>query len=219
MPSASASKHPARARGQPAPPWLRKLAVAAAELEVPSLFRPPASGGRASAVLVLFAEGTEGPDLLLTQRSAGLRAHAGQPAFPGGAVDAADSGPVTAALREAAEEVGVDPRGVDIVARMPEMFISPTAFRVVPVLGWWRQPCAVRPARPAEVSLVERIPVSELANPAVRLTMRGPAGFMTPAFRLREMLIWGFTGVVIDRLLALARWEQAWDASRVIDLQ
>src|SRR5206468_15671 len=78
----------------------------------PPPLQPPASGtGRPSAVLMLFGE-TEGePDLLIVQRSPWLRRHAGQPAFPGGAIEAADQGPVGAALREAAEEAGVDPAG------------------------------------------------------------------------------------------------------------
>jgi 8-oxo-dGTP pyrophosphatase MutT (NUDIX family) len=207
--------------GQPAPAWLRELADAASAMEIDPRVQPPASGGRASAVLILFAEGADGsgdPDLLLIQRSEGLRLHAGQPAFPGGAIDAADSGPVAAALREAAEEVGVDPAGVDIVGILPELFIARTGFRVVPVLAWWRRPCAVAPVDVAEVAAVERVSVSELADPATRLMVRGPGGFASPAFRVRGMLIWGFTAVLVDRLLALGGWERPWDVTRVMDL-
>jgi 8-oxo-dGTP pyrophosphatase MutT (NUDIX family) len=196
---------------------LRDLADAAGTMEVTPLFRPPARGGRASAVLVLFAVGRNGPDLLLIRRSEGLRLHAGQPAFPGGAIDAADDGPVAAALREAAEEVGIDPGGVDIVGTMPELFIPPTGFRVVPVIAWWRRPVAVSPVDPGEVAGVERVSVSELANPAARLMMHGPGEIMTPAFRVAGMLIWGFTGVLIDRLIVLAGWERPWDTSKVTD--
>ena len=203
--------------GEPVPAWLRDLADAAGAIEVPPLFRPPARGGRASAVLVLFAVGRNGPDLLLIRRSEGLRLHAGQPAFPGGAIDAADDGPVAAALREAAEEVGIDPGGVDIVGTMPELFIPPTGFRVVPVIAWWRRPVAVSPVDPGEVAGVERVSVSELANPAARLMMHGPGEIMTPAFRVAGMLIWGFTGVLIDRLIVLAGWERPWDTSNVTD--
>jgi 8-oxo-dGTP pyrophosphatase MutT (NUDIX family) len=197
---------------------LRELAGAAETMEIPPRFRPPASGGRASAVLVLFAAGQHGPDLLLIQRSEGLRLHAGQPAFPGGTIDAVDNGPVAAALREATEEIGVDPSGVEIAGTMPELFIPPTGFRVVPVIGWWRWPCAVSPVDPGEVAAVERVSVSELADPAARLMVRGPSGFMTPAFQVRKMLIWGLTGVLVDRLLGLAGWERPWDASKVMDL-
>jgi len=188
-------------------------------MEVSPRLRPPASGGRRSAVLVLFAAGRDGPDhpdLLFIQRSTSLRRHAGQPAFPGGVIDAADAGPVAAALREAAEEVGVDPGGVEVVGAFPELFIPPTGFRVVPVLAWWRRPSAVAPVDPAEVAAVERISVSELADPAARLMMHRPRGIILPAFRVRGLLIWGMTAAVVDRLLALAGWERPWD-SAVVD--
>jgi 8-oxo-dGTP pyrophosphatase MutT (NUDIX family) len=202
----------------PVPDWLRELADAASKMEINPLVQPPVRGGRASAVLVLFGGGPDDPELLFIQRSADLRLHAGQPAFPGGAIDAADDGPVAAALREAAEEVGVDPDGVDVVGTLPELFIPRTGFRVVPVLAWWRQPCAVAPVDPAEVAAVKRVAVSELADPATRVMVRGPGGFVSPAFQVKGMLIWGFTAVLVDRLLALGGWERPWDAAKVIDL-
>ena len=202
----------------PVPGWLRELTDAASKMEINPLAQPPASGGRASAVLVLFGGTPDDPDLLFIQRSADLRLHAGQPAFPGGAIDAADNGPVAAALREAAEEVGVDPDGVEVVGTLPELFIPRTGFRVVPVLAWWRRPCTVAPVDPAEVAAVERVTVSELADPATRVVVRGPSGFLSPAFRVKGMLIWGFTAVLVDRLLALAGWERPWDTAKVIDL-
>jgi 8-oxo-dGTP pyrophosphatase MutT (NUDIX family) len=216
------------------PGWLRDLASAASKMEINPMVQPPAHGGRASAVLVLFAAGPQTgpetgpqaspqtapdhPDLLFIQRSADLRLHAGQPAFPGGTIDATDDGPVAAALREAAEEVGVDPDGVDVVGTLPELFIPRTGFRVVPVLAWWREPCAVAPVDAAEVAAVERVSVSELADPNTRVTVRGPSGYLGPAFRVKGMLIWGFTAVLVDRLLALAGWERPWDTAKVIDL-
>jgi 8-oxo-dGTP pyrophosphatase MutT (NUDIX family) len=204
------------------PGWLRDLASAASKMEINPMAQPPAHGGRASAVLVLFAAGPQTapdhPDLLFIQRSADLRLHAGQPAFPGGTIDAADDGPVAAALREAAEEVGVDPDGVDVVGTLPELFIPRTGFRVVPVLAWWREPCAVAPVDAAEVAAVERVSVSELADPQTRVMVRGPGGFLGPAFQVKGMLIWGFTAVLVDRLLSLAGWERPWDTTRVIDL-
>jgi 8-oxo-dGTP pyrophosphatase MutT (NUDIX family) len=199
------------------PAWLRKLAAAAETMEIPLLTAPPERGGKPSAVLILFADGPAGPDLLFIQRSQELRLHAGQPAFPGGSIDAGE-GPVEAALREAAEEVGVDPEGVEVVGTLPEVYIPRTGFRVVPVLGWWRQPSAVAPVDAGEVAAVERVGVAELADPAVRLMVRVPDGRTSPAFRVRGMLIWGFTAGLVDRLLALAGWEEPWDRARVMDL-
>ena len=170
-------------------------------------------------MLILFGDGAGGPDLLFIQRSEGLRLHAGQPAFPGGAIDAGDGGPVGAALREAVEEVGLDPGGVDVVATLPEVFIPRTGFRVVPVLAWWRRPSAVAPVDAGEVAAVERVSVAELADPAARLMVRVPGGRTTPAFRVRGMLIWGFTAALVDRLLALGGWEKPWDVTRVEDLE
>ena len=201
-----------------APQWLRDLAATAAGMDVPRVVRPPESGGRRSAVLVLFGDGPEGPDLLFIQRSADLRQHPGQPAFPGGAIDDSDDGPVAAALREAAEETGLDPAGVDVLGTLPELFIPRSEFRVVPVLGWWREPSAVRPMDIGEVAAVERIPVADLADPAHRVTFRHPSGRTGPAFRIGSMLIWGFTGMLVDRLLALGGWERPWDARNVCEL-
>ena len=212
---------PARApeRGEPAPVWLRELATAARAMEISPLLVPPATGGRPSAVLILFGDGPGGPDLLFIQRSEGLRLHAGQPAFPGGAIDDGDGGPVGAALREAAEEVGLDPGGVEVVGTLPEVFIPRTRFRVVPVLAWWRRPSAVAPVDVGEVAAVERVSVAELADPATRLMVRVPDGRTTPAFRVRGMLIWGFTAALVDRLLALGGWEKPWDVTRIEDLE
>lgn len=201
-----------------APEWLRRLAAAAAVMDMPRAVRPPASGGRPSAVLILFGEGTAGPDLLYIQRSEGLRRHPGQPAFPGGRIEDSDVGPVAAALREAAEETGLDPAGVDVLATLPEAFIRRSQFRVVPVLAWWREPCAVRPVDIGEVAAVERIGVADLADPANRLMLRYPDGRGGPAFRAGEMLIWGFTALITDRLLALGGWERPWDAAAVSEL-
>jgi 8-oxo-dGTP pyrophosphatase MutT (NUDIX family) len=189
----------------------------------------PAGTGPPLAAAAAAAAGGTGPplasaaagddaDLLLIQRRPGLRRHGGQPAFPGGAIEPGDSGPAEAALREAAEEVGLDPAGVDVVGTAPELFISRSGFRVIPVLGWWRRPVEVWPADPAEVAATARVRISELTDRANRLTVRHPSGVAGPAFRVGGMLVWGFTAGVIDMLLALGGWERPWDTSRVEDL-
>jgi 8-oxo-dGTP pyrophosphatase MutT (NUDIX family) len=197
------------------PAWLRELAAKAAVMDVPRMLRPPAVGGRRSAVLILFGDG---PDLLFIQRSEGLRRHPGQPAFPGGAIDDTDDGPVAAALREAVEETGLEPDGVEVLGTLPELFIPRSGFRVVPVLAWWRQPSAVWPVDTGEVAAVERIPVADLADPAHRVMLQGPSGHIGPAFRIGSMLIWGFTAGLVDRLLMLGGWERPWDATAVREL-
>ncbi|WP_256960264.1 NUDIX hydrolase, partial [Streptomyces scabiei] len=96
------------------PTWLDPVVHAAETVEPLQLsrFLPPENGsGRQSAVLILFGEGASGPELLLMERAGSLRSHAGQPSFPGGALDPEDGdpqtdGPLRAALREAEEETG-----------------------------------------------------------------------------------------------------------------
>jgi 8-oxo-dGTP pyrophosphatase MutT (NUDIX family) len=205
---------------QEPPEWLRPLldAVAAAD---PAVLMPRASaapeGVRRSAVLVLFGEGSRGPDLLLIERSAHLRSHAGQPAFPGGGIDPDDDGPVAAALREAQEETGLDPAGVDVLHLLPELWVPPSGNVVTPVLAWWREPSEVV-ADGQEVAAVARVPVADLVAPANRLQILHPSGLTGPAFEVADMLVWGFTAAVLDRLLALAGWEQPWDRGRVEEL-
>lgn len=216
--------HPAReARADDAgyPDWLTPLIEAAERVRPDELsrFLPPEDHSeRAAAVLILVGEGPTGPDVLLIERSDRLRNHPGQPAFPGGAVDPADDGPVGAALREAGEEVGLDPAGVRIVVTLPALWLPPSGFVVTPVLGWWRSPTAVAPVDAAEVAAVERVPLAELADPDNRLRVRHPSGYVGPAFEVRGMLVWGFTAGLVDRLLALGGWARPWDAGRVRDL-
>lgn len=200
------------------PDWLTRLAETAPSMPVPPLLRPPSGDTRPSAVLVLFGRGPAGPDLLIVQRSPWLRRHAGQAAFPGGAIEPADDGPVGAALREAAEEVGVDPSGVEVLAQLPELFIARSGFAVTPVLAWWRRPVPIMPAADGEVISAARVSLDDLASPANRLTVRHPSGLAGPAFRVHGMLVWGFTAALVDRLLALSGWEQPWDRGHAEDL-
>jgi 8-oxo-dGTP pyrophosphatase MutT (NUDIX family) len=203
----------------PVPGWLSDLAATALDRPVPAPMRPPADGGRRAAVLLLFGESADGPDVLLIQRSARGRNHAGQPAFPGGGVDPEDGGPVGAALREAEEETGLDPRGVRVVGTLPELYIWRSDNRVTPVLGWWHTPSAVHAASPDEVDAVARVPIAELADPGNRLRLRFPGGYTAgPAFRVRGMLVWGFTAGVIDDVLATTGFERPWDDGRVEDV-
>ena len=206
---------------QKPPAWCESLLtqVRSARAEDFTRLRTPRTGGRPSAVLVLLGEQPEhGPDVLLLQRAATLRTHAGQPAFPGGATDPEDSGPVATALREAREEVGLDPDSVTVLAELPRLWIPVSDFVVTPVLGWWHQPHPVHPHQPAEVAHVARISIAELVDPDNRLQVRLSNGWIGPAFQVRGMLVWGFTAGVLTALLDMGGWTRPWPRNRVVDL-
>ena len=198
------------------PDWLTTLAVALPGVRTSDLtrFAPPAEGGRPSAVLVLFGDGPQGPDLLLIERAATVRSHAGQPAFPGGAQDPEDAGPQACALREASEEVGLDPTSVQVLAVLPALWLPPSGFVVHPVVGHWTTPHPVGVVDVAEVAAVLRAPLAELVDPANRLQVTHPSGYISPAFEVGGLLVWGFTAGLINVLLEIGGWAQPWDHDR-----
>ena len=170
-------------------------------------------------MLVLLGEDRPGePDLLVLQRAATMRNHAGQPAFPGGASDPGDADAAATALREAHEEVGLDPASATVLASLPELYIPVSSFVVTPVLAWWHAPHPVHPCQPEEVARVERLPVAELVDPANRFRVRHPSGWIGPAFAVKGMLVWGFTAGVIATLLELAGWARPWDPAQIREL-
>ncbi|PPJ28440.1 coenzyme A pyrophosphatase [Nocardia nova] len=185
---------------------------------------------REAAVLVLFGGSPEADagsrgglpadaDVLLTQRAATLRQHRGQVAFPGGGVEPGDDGPVGTALREAREETGLDPVGVEPFAILPTIFVPPSRFDVTPVVAYWRTPGEVRVVSETEAARVVRVPLADLIDPANRFVVRHPLGYMGPAFAVDGMLVWGFTAGVLAGLLAVSGWERDWDHHDVRDLQ
>lgn len=207
-----------------APPgWLRTLTDHTADATPADLTRAPVgpvpAGARPAAVLVLLAgTGVNDGDVLLLERATTLRSHSGQVAFPGGALDPGDDGALGAALREAVEETGLDPAGVDPLAVLPELFLAPSGFGVRPVLAHWRVPSLVHAVDLAESARVARVPLSELLDPVHRFRVRHPSGYTGPAFAVRGLLVWGFTGGLLSSLLDLAGWGRPWDTDDVRDL-
>lgn len=199
------------------PDWLVPVADFAERVRAEDLtrFLPTDGQGRHSAVLVLF-----GPrrDVLLIERASTLRAHAGQPAFPGGGLESQDADAAAAALREAREETGLDPAGVEVFGALPDLWVPVSDYVVSPVLAWWARPSAVHAADPREVARVHRVRIEDLISPENRYRVRHPSGYVGPAFAVDGMLVWGFTAGLLAGLLDGAGWAQPWDASRVVDL-
>ena len=106
--------------------------------------------------------------MLLLARASTLRSHPGQVAFPGGRVDPEDSSPVAAALREAQEETGLDPAGVEVLGALEIVPLEYSQHVVTPVLAWWQHPSPVSVVDEAESADVFRAPVADLLDPANR---------------------------------------------------
>jgi 8-oxo-dGTP pyrophosphatase MutT (NUDIX family) len=193
------------------PEYLVRLLDAAQDLPLRHRMPQATKTARRSAVLILFGEGPTGPDVLLIEKSAHLRSHAGQPAFPGGQADPGDDYPVGTALREAQEEAGVDPDGVRVLATLQELFLGPSDNLVVPVVAWWEKPHEVEVGDPREVARVARVPLADLADPANRFRVSHPSGYIGPAFAVADMLVWGFTAGVLEAILEAAGLAEPWD--------
>jgi 8-oxo-dGTP pyrophosphatase MutT (NUDIX family) len=128
--------------------------------------RVAASGGSLTpaAVLLLVVNRPGEPTVVFTQRTAHLADHAGQISFPGGRMEEGDEGPAHTALREAREEVGIDPALVDILGELPDYHTS-TGYRVRPVVGWMEPPLEYAPD-PYEVADVFEVPLGFLLETA-----------------------------------------------------
>lgn len=215
------------AGSQPAEPsWLdgwRRAVTAVQVLPHGWRSRPPGEGAvRRAAVLVLLggdaAISPDHHDVLLTRRADTLASHPGQVAFPGGRQDAEDVDDVATALREAREEVGVDPADVHVLGALPSLWVPPSAHEVVPVVAWWPTPGPVGVVDPLEVADVVRVPVAALVDPGNRVGVRYPAGRGSgPGFVVGGMFVWGFTAGLLSWLLDLAGLSRPWDPTPVVD--
>lgn len=150
-----------------------------------------------SAVLLALYETPEGPALLYTKRSAALRSHPGEISFPGGRVDATDEGPRAAAIREAREEVGLDPAHVTRVSHL----VDYVTFRSTMVCAYVARVAGDAPARPASLDEVEEVflvPLDALLDPANyearRLDGVTARDRRVHYWHLGHRIMWGITG-------------------------
>ncbi len=165
---------------------------------------------RRAAVLVAILLEPE-PSLILTKRTSHLSTHSGQIAFAGGSLDAAET-PIQAALREADEEIGLEPKHVRVLGLLSDVW-TPAGFHVTPVLGLVSSQALLAP-NPAEVAELLFVPIADLRLIQVTYEQKTlPASARVPTFENRQRAvphylwqgtdIWGMTAFVIQELLEL----------------
>ena len=186
---------------------------------------------RDAAVLVLFGVLDSIPagasnavardiDVLLQRRAATLSTHAGQIAFPGGRLEPTDSDAADAAVREAVEETGLDPTGVDVLGMLTPFPVPVSNHLVTPVPAWWSRPSEVAAVDHAETVETFRVPVADLVDPSNRaMTEHRFEGevYRSPAFAVDGRVVWGFTAIVLSRMFEELGWAVEWDDRRIVE--
>ena len=162
----------------------------------------PLWGRTEAAVLILMTERDGAPHVLFTRRTADLTSHQGEVAFPGGHREDTDPSSWDAAVREAAEEVGVPAERLEPLGGLDDMFTL-TGFRITPHVAWLDGPFEATPD-PSEVAEVLWVPLETLLRqrkgPAFTVSHRGTTGTF-PIFRSSGHMIWGATARITQRLL------------------
>ncbi|MBM4394828.1 MAG: CoA pyrophosphatase [Deltaproteobacteria bacterium] len=164
---------------------------------------PVPDGVTRAAVLVLLRDGPEGPEILLTQRSHDVRDHKGQVSFPGGAAEDSDADPTATAVREAAEEVGLDPAAVRMVGRLDD-YVTITNYHVTPVVAFGAFDGLS--ARTDEITDVFPFPLAFMADPSH--VERAPGAGMGRKedilfVQFGDPFVWGATARILNNLLEI----------------
>ena len=167
--------------------------------------QPAFDGARQAAVLVALAPGDHGFEVLLTRRSQELRQHKGEISFPGGRMDPGETATETA-LREASEEVGLDPSLVTVVGELSHVNTVVSMSYIIPKVALLESPVPLSP-QTMEADKVMWVPLNELTAPGTyhgELWGRPPTDRLLHFFELANETVWGATGrMLVDLLVRL----------------
>jgi len=163
--------------------------------------RPDVDGARAAAVLIPIVAAPE-PELIFTVRTDTVRSHKGQISFPGGSVDDSDESPREAALRETAEEIGLDAAAVELIGELDSFPTFVSGYVVTPFVGWLDAQPRLEP-NPAEVAAILQVPLASLGNDIRRDPgfSHGGRTYPTEAWVWNDHVIWGVTARIVRQLL------------------
>jgi 8-oxo-dGTP pyrophosphatase MutT (NUDIX family) len=160
-----------------------------------------APGGTDAAVLIPIFGHPEQPGLVFTERRSDLRRHAGEISFPGGRQDDPAEDLIATALREAEEEIGLDPGDVEVIGALPPVGTFVTGYKVHPFVGLIPEGLSFRPS-PSEVAAILLFRLEELrAGFAMRRLVRRGVPIRTPTYVIGEHMIWGATARIVGELL------------------
>ena len=166
---------------------------------------PPPVGSRASAVLVPIFDGPSGPEVVLTRRSQVLTSHKGEVSFPGGRVDAGETF-IQAAIREAYEEINLEPSHVQVIGEMNPLSTYVSNSHIVPVLAYLETPPSMTAVN-AEVDRVFSVALTELVRDDTYVEEHWgtpPNQHQIHFFHLDDETVWGATGKMLHQLINIA---------------
>jgi len=166
---------------------------------------PPPVGSRASAVLVPIFDGPSGPEVVLTRRSQVLTSHKGEVSFPGGRVDAGETF-IQAAIREAYEEINLEPSHVQVIGEMNALSTYVSNSHIVPVLAYLETPPSMTAVN-AEVDRVFSVALTELVRDDTYVEEHWgtpPNQHQIHFFHLDDETVWGATGKMLHQLINIA---------------